>query len=244
MGGAAVAPVESGSNGNNKEPEKSNRRSDGKHWITTIWLQNAGDDAKGRAAEWFCERARKLAGVQAYVGQVEKCPESGRLHIQAYFRFAVKTKAVPRLEHAYGLGWYRVATSWKQSVTYCSKFPSRVEGPWIWDRDDTKAWEATVASLGEFHRKTPKVPEFDKKGNVIVSDAVRKRWAEVCKGLDLESGWVKITDGVPTAMWPSGNLPDLAAFCRPPGSPRKVRMVIRPAPDPDQLVLPVQVARG
>lgn len=68
-------------------------------------------------------KARYLAG------QVEKCPDTGRLHVQFYLNFKdpVRMSALSKVDH---LAHYVKVSKDNGASAYCLKEDTRVAGPW------------------------------------------------------------------------------------------------------------------
>lgn len=65
------------------------------------------------------------------VFQKEKCPETGREHIQGYVQFARKCRGIAKLQKLIGNCHVEVARgTLADNKKYCSKEESRIEGPW------------------------------------------------------------------------------------------------------------------
>lgn len=75
--------------------------------------------------------------VQFVIYQIEKCPDTGRLHYQGYMEFGEQVrfswikKNVPELARAH---FDERRGSQDQAIAYCTKQESRVEGPFIHGR--------------------------------------------------------------------------------------------------------------
>lgn len=84
------------------------------------------------ARTWFTDVVQKHSGKCRYIiCQLEKAPETGALHMQAYvvFNNALAMKGVKTIfgERAH----VEIARGTaKQNIDYCSKTDSRVAGPW------------------------------------------------------------------------------------------------------------------
>lgn len=105
-----------------------------RNWCFTVF---------GESKQWIDENKRvsakeidgpvlprfKLEQVQYMVHQFEKCPKTGRLHIQGYVQFksAKKMSALKRLHS--GAHWDVRQGTHDQARNYCMKSETQVEGP-------------------------------------------------------------------------------------------------------------------
>ena len=114
-------------------------------------MPNGGGAIQARAflATWFGREGEQLRGgfegalpdlshLRGVQWQVEKCPESGRLHVQAYLEFSKPTRPSSIQAHLPGIHLERRRGSAEQARDYCSKEESRVEGPYLWGTFDVK----------------------------------------------------------------------------------------------------------
>lgn len=92
-----------------------------------------------RSSEWIDKTM-----MTGYVGQVERCPESGRLHLQFVVRFS-QDRCFDWTRDLLGCHVEPVVSP-KHAWAYCQKEKTRVEGPWIYGVLDkrTKADERAV----------------------------------------------------------------------------------------------------
>lgn len=119
-------------------------RATSRAWIYTIFSvpSEFGSDlsAQSRITSWFDQFENLCAQgkVKYAVGQVERCPRSGRLHIQLYVVYGSPVK-IGRLKSLLGLsagyGWAEPRRgTHEQAVGYCSKEDTRVVGPYEYGR--------------------------------------------------------------------------------------------------------------
>lgn len=82
------------------------------------------------AANYF--GAALPAGIRFAIWQKERCPQSGRFHVQGYVRLANATTmgGVKRLLGSDTAHLSVAQGNEAQNVDYCSKEESKVEGPW------------------------------------------------------------------------------------------------------------------
>jgi RNA helicase./Putative viral replication protein. len=102
-----------------------------RHFIITFF-----DDSL--TEEKIVEYLKKIKSLRGAIGQIEKCPSTGKLHYQAYFEFenAVRITAITKTLN--GAHVERRLGSRQDAITYCSKEESRVSGPWTFGRMDLK----------------------------------------------------------------------------------------------------------
>lgn len=67
--------------------------------------------------------------IRFCIWQKEKCPESGKEHLQGYVAFT-KPMRISALQKICKTSWIKCKGSEDDNVAYCSKEQSRVEGPW------------------------------------------------------------------------------------------------------------------
>lgn len=124
------------------------------------WIGTLHDPTEEhRSATWLpCER------VQAYAGQIERCPTSGRLHLQFVVRLTKNTLFTTVKKWAPTAHW-EVCRSPKDAWAYCQKEETRVEGPWVEGAPDLRS-------------------RRDERLLVATSALAGKSLAEVCDELD------------------------------------------------------------
>jgi len=73
-----------------------------------------------------------MAGIRCGVWQLERCPDTSRLHIQGYVEFtaSMRMAAVKSLFGSESLHLEGRKGSREQAIDYCRKSESRVAGPW------------------------------------------------------------------------------------------------------------------
>lgn len=82
------------------------------------------------------------------IWQVEKCPETGRIHRQGYVQFARKCRGIKKLQDLIGPCNVSVARgSLEQNRAYCTKEASRTEGPWEVGTPKTAGQRSDLASF-------------------------------------------------------------------------------------------------
>jgi len=109
-----------------------------RNWCFTLYKSSGGEDLDSTS-----DYAQLLVGVdnvRCAVWQLERCPETERLHIQGYVEFtgAKRMGAVKRIlgESAHLEGRRGTKT---EAIEYCRKEESRVLGPWtVGDLDECR----------------------------------------------------------------------------------------------------------
>ncbi len=102
----------------------------GRNWCFTAY--DPATDRFGTPSEWAQGYLRQLHSRSGgyVVGQLEKCPDTDRLHIQGFVqlperkRFSQVKGLCPTECHL------ELAKAPKQALAYCKKADSRVDGPW------------------------------------------------------------------------------------------------------------------
>lgn len=96
---------------------------------------NTDTSATARIRRWFDKFQPFITSgkIKYVIGQLERCAQSGRLHVQLYveYRDAVRRGELPRLlglPRGYGWADARRGTR-EQAIAYCSKEETRVCGP-------------------------------------------------------------------------------------------------------------------
>lgn len=123
------------------------KRVQGRWWIGT--LHEPGDEH--RTVEWIAEPER----MQAYAGQIERCPTTGRLHLQFCVRFA-KTITFATAKRLMPRAHLEICNSAKGAWDYCQKEDTRVEGPFVWGTPDLRSRkdEREVLRVGALQGKS------------------------------------------------------------------------------------------
>nr|QXP07676.1 MAG: replication associated protein [Arizlama virus] len=101
-----------------------------------------------------------------YKYQLERCPETGRLHYQGCCRLKESvTMSTVKLAIGVPHAHLEIAKSWKDLVVYCGKAESRVDGPWEkgepkkqGERNDIKAAFGLVQEVGGMKRVADEMP--------------------------------------------------------------------------------------
>lgn len=107
-----------------------------RNWCFTLYdderLNLLNDGAQGGGALAAPPLELDHPHVRAYVYQLERCPETGRLHIQGYVEFT-RPKRMGGVKSIIGSGTVHLEQrrgSRNQAIEYCRKENSRVAGPW------------------------------------------------------------------------------------------------------------------
>lgn len=117
---------------------RNNSRCTSRGWVYTIFnipdLRNgSGPVTPEDFDRWFASFEAYLDRIKYVIGQVERCPQSGRLHLQLYVEFnsPVRVGELQRirgLQPGYGWAEPRRGTP-QEAAAYCCKEESRVLGP-------------------------------------------------------------------------------------------------------------------
>lgn len=112
-------------------------------WFYTIYYLPNKSDGNPRTTtldfqDWFDGFEACGGAVQYACGQVERCPRTGRLHLQLWVEFSqpVRFSRLARLrglEPGYGYAEPRRGTP-EEATAYCSKEDTRVCGPFEYGR--------------------------------------------------------------------------------------------------------------
>lgn len=91
----------------------------------------------------------KYPGLRYLVYQLEKCPETGRLHWQAYCEFenTQRYAAVKKLFNDETAHISIPKGNAEQNKTYCTKENTRVEGPWEYGKPKTQGERSDLQKL-------------------------------------------------------------------------------------------------
>lgn len=128
----------------------------GRWWLGTLYAFTNDH----RTAEWLPANR-----VQAYAGQVERCPTSGREHLQFCVRFT-KNVTFQTVKRLCGDGAHiELVRKPRDAWAYCQKEETRVDGPWVTGTPDLRS------------RK-------EERTLLRVSALAGKTFAEVCDELD------------------------------------------------------------
>lgn len=119
-----------------------------------------GDDVAAVPSVESLWELLSAAGAAFFVCQWERCPESGRLHLQGYVRFGVPV-GVSKLQIALpGVHAEGARGTEEQCISYCSKEASRVAGPFRYGeparpgrRVDLSSIKASVLEKGRIDRE-------------------------------------------------------------------------------------------
>lgn len=71
-----------------------------------------------------------LTSAQKWVFQIERCPDTGKLHFQWAARWKSQVR-MSRLRKELGEGHYQRLGAHEDALAYCSKPESRIAGPWL-----------------------------------------------------------------------------------------------------------------
>lgn len=97
-----------------------------RNWLGTLFIEDA--DGLDRLRNIFqCESVRYC------IGQLERCPQSGRRHLQFYVEF-ISSRRLGSLKREFppAIHWEPRRGSKEQAIEYCSKEDTREEGPVEW----------------------------------------------------------------------------------------------------------------
>jgi len=104
-----------------------------KYWIATLMA----DSAQGEDKTWLCPGIPCPVGVwldsadiDYLVCQVERCPDTGRVHLHAYIQFSRNKRLAALKKLNARADWEVRRGTHEQAKAYCTKTESRVNGPW------------------------------------------------------------------------------------------------------------------
>lgn len=109
-----------------------------RNWIWTLF--DISPKPQDEYSDWqrFIEETIPQSddAITYCIGQLERCPDSGRLHLQLYIEYRISTRFsrfIKRLELGNGCGHAegRRGTA-EEAIRYCSKDATRVSGPWTY----------------------------------------------------------------------------------------------------------------
>lgn len=82
--------------------------------------------------EEFKQRLAKHPNFGYCIWQLEKCPETGRMHMQGGIKFNKKQLTMTQVKEVLGLpqAHLEFAVSWEHLKQYCAKEETREQGPW------------------------------------------------------------------------------------------------------------------
>lgn len=100
----------------------------GRNWVFTIHAEQGVDFV----AEHPLREQLASEKVKSYCYQLEKCPETGRLHLQGYLnvRSPCTLATIKKILNC-ATAHLETAKSPKDAWKYCSKQESRISGPWM-----------------------------------------------------------------------------------------------------------------
>ncbi|ALE29785.1 replication associated protein [Lake Sarah-associated circular virus-42] len=110
----------------------------GKSWCFTIHSRGEGDDcdwllhpigtAEPPSAFWDDDPFEW--GCQFMIFQMERCPETGKLHLQGALQLDKQQRLSFMKKLHKTAHWEVMKGNWTQSIEYCSKSETKVNGPW------------------------------------------------------------------------------------------------------------------
>ena len=97
----------------------------------TAWCGTLHLDTEEFDGETFLKQHVEAKRIAYGIGQIERCPTTGRLHFQFYIQ-AHRTQALSwvRKYIADRAHWEQARGNVQQCIDYCSKDDTRVAGPW------------------------------------------------------------------------------------------------------------------
>lgn len=96
-------------------------------YVITYFIKD-GDEVE--SGDYWRGRFEDLPRIRYAIGQVERCPETQRLHLQAYLEFTHPTRIKSVQEVFNGCHCETRRGTREQARDYCSKEETRVHGPW------------------------------------------------------------------------------------------------------------------
>lgn len=115
------------------------------NWMFTIFGE--GEEAPD------IEIPRKWDNVLFAIWQLERCPDTNKLHLQGYLRTEKKVRlsALKKLHPT--AHWEKRNGNHQQARAYCSKEETRIDGPWVIGEDGSEPRPGTRTDLNIIKRK-------------------------------------------------------------------------------------------
>lgn len=110
------------------------RNTRSKYWLLTFWSQETVENHQSYFKKIFEENGER---IQYLIYQIEKSPDTGRNHIQAYIclRDRVRISGIKKLVQDETVHCETRRGSHEEARDYCSKEDTRVDGPYVLGED-------------------------------------------------------------------------------------------------------------
>lgn len=79
--------------------------------------------------------------------QLEKCPQTGREHIQGFIQFNKKMRLSALKKINATAHWEKSRGNFKQNYAYCTKEDSRIDGPWEYGESVTQGSRTDISEM-------------------------------------------------------------------------------------------------
>lgn len=104
-------------------------------------------------------------GIRYLVCQLEKAPQTNRLHLQGYVQLAAPQRLSWLKKHFSSTAhWERAYGSPEQNEEYCSKGETRVDGPWRFGKPTKQGKRKELDEIKELLDAGTKVAELPSQG--------------------------------------------------------------------------------
>jgi len=106
-------------------------------WCFTIHARTEADQHNwllhphtAEIPDLFWQYDLEESGVQYAIFQIEKCPETGRIHIQGALQLDKQQRLTWMKKLHSTAHWEVMKGNWQQNIDYCSKSETKINGPW------------------------------------------------------------------------------------------------------------------
>lgn len=131
-------------------------------WCLTSFNTEVYDSKNSNLADAYVKADEtRMDRIRFMVFQVEKCPETGRYHIQGYIKF-FKNQTLKMIKKILGdeKAHLEIARNEAALKNYSMKEESRVEGPWIYGKDTVKGERTDIANYKKMIEEGKKIEEI------------------------------------------------------------------------------------
>lgn len=128
-----VEPIETEEPRSPPRKRPCNRKPRGRYWCFTWFRPSLTEPCEADPLEAIRSKFPERHVVYA-IYQLEKCPETGRLHLQGFIQFKNALTKAALKELFPGAHTELCTSSEKSNERYCSKSNSRIAGPWLFGK--------------------------------------------------------------------------------------------------------------